>query len=294
MNNYLSHYSAAGKWDISHIEAVLGCKFAETDCVHVTFSEHGARIRNKGKIAHSCQLDLPDDAVTKRNGRWVASPELLFLELAVDLSIHRLILLGLQLCSHSPVSPSKAITTKQKLKNFLEKTPGHRGHRKAVRAVKYVEDGSASIMESLAYMILTLPHALGGYGLDGAVFNHEITLKDEGHTRLAKFSCFTDLYYVQAKLAVEYDSFKYHDSPSKQGEDAKRASILERQGIDVMHLSTIQLYDKDACEDFTYNLAARLGKRMQIRTKKFDEKHALLRSLLPVGKTFPKSEGGGL
>lgn len=284
MNHYLSHYSAAEKWDIPHIETVLGCKFAATDCAHITFSEHGARIRNKGKIAHSCQLDLPDDAVIKRNGRWVASPELLFLELAEDLSIHRLILLGLQLCSHSPISPSKAITTKQRLKNFLEKTPGHHGRRKASRAVKYVENGSASIMESLAYMILALPHALGGYGLDGAVLNHEITLKDEGHTRLAKTSCFTDLYYAQAKLAVEYDSFKYHGSPSKQGEDAIRASILERQGIDVMHLNTIRLYNRDACDDFAYNLAACLGKRMQIRTRKFDEEHTLLRSLLPSNK----------
>jgi hypothetical protein len=133
---------------------------------------------------------------------------------------------------------------------------------------------------------------LGGYGLDGAIFNHEITLKEEGHTRLAKSSCFTDLYYAQAKLAVEYDSFKYHGSPSKQGEDAMRASILERQGIDVMHMGTIQLYNKGACKDFAYNLAARLGKRMQIRIKKFDEKHTLLRSLLPVEKTFPKPEGG--
>ncbi|HML37041.1 MAG TPA: hypothetical protein PKA19_06445 [Bacillota bacterium] len=285
MNNYLSHYSAAEKWDIPHIETVLGREFSKEDRIHVTFSEHGARVRNKGKIVHSCQIELPDGAVIKRNGNWVASPELLFLELASDLSLHRLILLGLQLCSHPPVSPSKAITTKRKLEDFLGKTPGYSGRCKALRALHYVEDGSASIMESLAYMILTLPHALGGYGLGGAVFNQEIALKEEGHMRLAKMSCFTDLYYAQAKLAVEYDSFKYHGSPLKQGEDSIRASILERQGIEVMHLSTIQLYDQNACDDFARNLAARLGKRMQIRAKKFDEERALLRSLLSAGRS---------
>ena len=67
----------------------------------------------------------------------------------------------------------------------------------------------------------------------------------------------------------------------EQGRDLKRAAVLERQGIDIMHLSTIQLYDTEACRDFAHNLAYRLGKRIHIRTKKFDEMHALLRTLLP-------------
>jgi very-short-patch-repair endonuclease len=284
MKEYLSHFSAAEMWDIQYIEAILGFKIAETNTTHITVSGHNARFRNNGKKVHSCGLALPAGAVITRNGRTVASPELLFLELACKLSIHRLILLGLQLCSYPPGFPSVAATTKLKLNIFLAKT---RGHRKAIRAVKYLENGSASIMESLAYMILTLPHALGGYGLNGAVFNHEIKLKSEARIRLGQSRCFTDLYYKQAKLAVEYESFAHHNSPSERGKDAMRSAILERQGVDVMHLSTIQLYDTDACRDFAYNLAARLGKRMQIRAKRFYGMHALMRELLPDMKPVP-------
>ena len=280
MEKYLSHFSAAEMWDIPCIKDVLGLKTEETNAVDITVSEQNAKFRIKGKNVHSCELTLPTDAVISRNGKMVASPELLFLELASKLSVHRLILLGLQLCSHSPGKPFEAKTTKQKLNAFLAKTPGHLGHRKAVRAMKYVENGSASIMESIAYMILTLPHSLGGYGLNGAVFNHEIKLKSDARIRLGQSRCFTDLYYKQAKVAVEYESFAYHHSPLEQGKDVMRSAILERQGVDVMRLSTIQLYDKNACEDFAYNLAARLRKRMQIRTKKFDEMHAHLRELL--------------
>jgi very-short-patch-repair endonuclease len=147
-------------------------------------------------------------------------------------------------------------------------------------------------MESLAFMILTLPHALGGYGLGGAVFNHEIKLRDEAGKRLGQKRCFADLYYKPAKLAVEYESFAFHNSPSEQGKDMMRSAILERQGVEVMHLSTIQLYDKDACKDFVFNLASRLGRRIQIRTKKFDEMHALLRALLPAGKPVVEPDGG--
>lgn len=281
MKKYLSHFSAAEMWKIPNIDDVFGLKKSEAKSVHVTISDHDARIRNKGKEVHSCALDLPAGAVTSLDGSSVASPELLFLELASKLSIHRLILLGLQLCSHPADNSSIPITTKQKLTKFLEKTPGHRGCRKAIRAVKYVENGSASVMESLVYMILTLPHALGGYGLNGAVFNQEIKLNKEARLRLKQKNCFVDLYYRQAKLTVEYDSFTHHSTPAEQGKDKLRSEALKRQGVDVLHLTTIQLYDKDACRDFAHNLAQRLGKRIRIRTKRFDEIHKSLRELLP-------------
>lgn len=61
-----------------------------------------------------------------------------------------------------------------------------------------------------------------------------------------------------------------------------------------MRLSTIQLYDKDACMDFAFNLASHLRKRLQIRAKKFDDMHMLLRALLPSGKPVAEPDGGKL
>ncbi len=93
------------------------------------------------------------------------------------------------------------------------------------------------------------------------------------------------MYYKAEKVAVEYDSFAFHNSPVAQGKDAVRSAMLERQGIDMMRLSTIQLYSKEACMDFVLNLASRLKKRIQIRTDKFNRMHARLRTLLPTGDT---------
>lgn len=278
---YLSHLSAALSWEVPHIETVLGRKISEAEPVQMTVSSNGARFSVNGKKVHSCELPLPPRAVVKLGGKLVASPELMFLQLASELSIHRLILLGLQLCSHPLGQPHRAITSKQKLRTFVARVPGHRGHRKASRAVKYIENGSASIMESLAYMILTLPHALGGYGLNGAVFNYEVKLKAELKKRLGTHRCFADLFYEKARLAIEYDSFTHHSSPTEQGRDAIRSEVLRRQGIEVMHLSTIQLYDTDACRDFAHNVARYIGKRIDIRTKKFHAMHRALRELLP-------------
>lgn len=284
MEKYVSHYSAAKIWNIPFIDTVLGSGSEESNAADITVSEHCMRFRQNGKLVHSCGLALPDGAVVSRDGIMVASPELLFLELAGKLSIHRLILLGLQLCSHKQGMPSGAITTKQRLNAFLAKTPGHIGHGKALRAVKYLENGSASIMESLTYMILTLPHNLGGYGLDGAVFNYPIELNDEMRTILGQNRCYIDIYYKQEKIAVEYDSFAFHKRPLEQGRDLMRQVVLERMGINVMRLSTIQLYDKETLRLFAHNLAARLSKRIRIRTDKFNKYHSDLRDLLPDKK----------
>ena len=281
MKKYLSHLSAAVYWNIPYIESVLGSEIAKAKTVDFTVAKSSERFQRKGCTIHLCGTRLPRGAVVNRDGEMIASPEFVFLQLTPKLNIHTLILLGLQLCSHPPGKPFYAITTKKKLGAFVTKASGHRGQLKALRAIKYIEDGSASIMESVAYMILMLPHALGGYGIRGAVFNFEITLKEQGGKRLGQQRCFVDLYYKSVKLAVEYDSFAFHNSPSEQGRDAIRSVILNRHGIEVMHLNTIQLYDKNACTDFASQLAYRLGKRIQIRSGKFNEMNTLLRTLLP-------------
>ena len=110
MEKYLSHFSAARLWDIPYIEAVLDPKIIETDRADITVPAQCERFRISGKRVHSCALGLPTGAVATFKGSSVASPELLFLELASKLSVHRLILLGLQLCSTPPGLPSDAIT----------------------------------------------------------------------------------------------------------------------------------------------------------------------------------------
>lgn len=284
---FLSHYSAAAYWRVPHLDVVLAGLPVDGQLTHITHPKCGSRYFRSGYAPHSCTLRLPRHAlvsVTAADSRSfkVASPELTFVQLAAHLSIHRLILLGLQMCAHPPGHPEEAITSLHRLTKHIKSARGHRGIQNAKRAIHYIENGSASIMESLAFMVLSLPHSLGGYGLGGAVFNFEIELDWESQARLGQNRCFVDLFYKDAKLAVEYDSFAFHNSPADLGRDAIRAGVLKRHGLEVLSLSTIQLYDRAACEDFAYNLASRIGKRLQIRTNKFRPMHSGLRDLLPV------------
>jgi len=287
MKAYLSHFTAAYAWNIPYLDSVFGAPPGEprVGCgrkADITFTDPAARHRLRGYNVHLCTGRHPRDAVARRNGYFTASPPLVFLELANELDIHRLILLGLQLCAYAPGRPAEAVAAKQQLLSLAARMPWHFGSVKAGKALRYVADGSGSIMESLAFMILGLPHALGGYGLGGARFNHEIPLDAEAQRRLRQQRCYVDLFFPEARLGVEYDSFSQHSTPAEQSRDLIRATTLERLGIEIVRLGTHQLYDRKACEEFAHNLAARLGKRIRIRTGKFPEAHHSLRALLPT------------
>lgn len=281
--HFLSHYTAARIWQIPFIDTVFENLPAESEKEHITYFQQSSRCFREGQVPHLCKVPVPPNAVVNKK---VASPEFTFVQLAAKLDFHRLILLGLQLCSYPPGKPEEAITTKLKLMNFTEGAFGHTGRLKAMRALKYIEGGSASVMESITYMILTLPHAWGGYGLSAPAFNHEIRFKSESGKHFGQKRYFVDLYYKSAKVAVEYDSFAFHNSPYELGKDALRSAILERNGVEVMSMSTIQLYDVGACKVFAYNLAERIGKRIQIRTNKFSTEHTKLRKLLPKNNAY--------
>lgn len=285
MDKYLSHFSAAYEWNIPNINNVFGeqisKKYVDDNIKEYTVIKQGSRYNNEGKITHSCSLRLPYGAIIKRNSQFVASPELVFLELANELDLHRLILLGLQMCSHPAGKPSEAISKKRKLEDFIEKTVGHRGQPNAKQALKFIENSSSSIVESVIFMLLTLPHSFGGFGFKGITMNHEVTLNEEARKVLGQKRCFVDYYLPDKKLAIEYDSITHHGDATTQGKDMIRAMALESQGVDVTRFTTIQLYKKELCDKFIHNLSSRLGIRMRIRAKHFETRHDNLRNLLP-------------
>jgi hypothetical protein len=286
MDSYISHLHAAVRWNIPYLSPALGIREenlpgpSSVSATGITVTKHTKRFLEGGHKVRATELPLPRSAITLHGGEHIASPELVFLELANELPIHRLILFGLQLCAHPPGFPQDAVTSKQKIMTLLRATAGHAGHKRAMRAARYLENGSWSIMESIAFMMLTLPSALGGYGLSGAVFNHEIPLAAEGRRRLGQQRCFADIYYKKAKVAVEYQSLANHATATEQGRDMIRATVLALQGIEVLQMTTIQLFDEGACRDFAHHLAARTGKRIQLRSAQFQTQHNNLRALL--------------
>lgn len=277
---FISHFSAAILLGVPNMELIRKPDYIKDGQVEYTVTSRKLRYQKKGHIVHLCTTPLPDGAVIEKDGKLVASPELVFLELASKLSMQELIYLGMQLCSHPAGKPHDTLTTVKKLSNFMKKTAWHRGHRKAMRALKYVADGSASVPETLTYMLLSLPRMLGGYGLKGITCNHEIKLNAEGIKLLGQKRCFVDLFFKSEKVIVEYDSYTHHNTPAQQGKDNIRSQVLESQGYKVFHICTIQLYNNESFNNFVKILASALKRRIRKGTDKFTMMHEQLRSLL--------------
>lgn len=285
IKKYVSHFSAAKLWNIPYLDYFLKDEymdqFKHDPITDITVTNQSLRYSRKNCRIHLNTRPLPRGAIANRNGLIISTPEFIFLELAKELNIYELILFGLQLCSHPPGQQDYAVTTKRKLKEFLKKTCGFDGHLKATQALKYIKNGSNSIMESIVFIVFSLPYRLGGFGFDSICFNSEISLNSSAQSNLTQKRCYVDLFYPEGNLAIEYDSNQHHDSIAKYDKDMLRSNTIKSQGIDVLHITKNQLYRKKSCEQLAYNIAKQSGKRLRYQTKAFYQSNFKLRKLLP-------------
>lgn len=118
-------------------------------------------------------------------------------------------------------------------------------------------------MESKLYMQLCLPQYLGGCGFSQAIFNYPV--------RVGFYQFFLDLYFPEARLGVEYDSFEFHSNVRSFSEDSLRDAKLLTAGYRLIHVKPSQLQRIDAFEDLVINISRILDKYIYIRTPKFFE-----------------------
>lgn len=272
---------AFSKTGLDMMPAAVG-RAPTPDILHVTVTERSAehhRLQKRdGIVCHYIKPPLPRNALRYLGARernvtsmastsdgllqipceHIASPELTFLQLACGLSVLERVFFGLEMCSST-----HSLTTAERIKGLLARMSGRNGAKAARQAAGLIADGSASPMESLAYMALCLPRAYGGYGLPRAVFNHVIPLTGKAGSVSDKnyFRC--DLFWPIAKVAVEYDSTAHHSRQDQITSDAVRRDILGNMGITVMTLTWPQLRDQVAMKRFAALLAQHLGFRMR-------------------------------
>ncbi len=224
--------------------------------------------RPQRAVLHTCSIPGADQYVKGK----VCTLPLVFLQVAQDYSIHELIFLGLQCCSYREGHRQRC--TVEELRACAEKLRGHRGRRKALRAIRYLENNSRSPMESILYMFLRLPNALGGCGFKEIVLNEKIVLKGGEKTYYA------DLYVPSCKLDIEYDSEEHHSNSAAISRDRERTAHLESEGYRVVSVGYSQLIDLKAFRNLARQLSRLIGKRIHIRARKFFESFVALRDLL--------------
>ena len=228
---------------------------------------------------------------------YVSSPEFVFLQLATRLDLPELVALGMELCGTyrrnvevASLDPNVAghiteyhqppLSTPKRLRGFLNAMGSAPGSARALKALDYVRPNSASPMETALYLLLCLPRRLGGYALPKPELNPPIVLSKAGRRHTVRGSAKPDLFWRDAKLDLEFNSGEFHDERNRAS-DSMRRKALERMHVEVIELTTEELFDTRLFHATVLRIALRLKKQLRPEGEgAFIEKRATLRGQL--------------
>ena len=259
-----------------------------------------ANAKRKSKVVNSHVYTGPTPGgsfIGIGDGVAVCAPQFCFFQMAGELPLIKLIELGLELCgtySKPPIDeydpgaegPDKTVynhlplTNVQALKNYTARMEGVKGHKNAVKALRYIADGSGSPMETTLFMLLTVPYKHGGYGLPAPELNKRIEITTTYNNKPRKTYYVCDLFWEQAGFAIEYDSDFYHASTDRIARDAKRRFDLAAHGIIAIAVTSKQIRNTLELENLAKLVAKKSGRQLRYKTPQFQEKQRELRNLL--------------
>lgn len=262
--------------------------------IHAFVSEEGYRSKSSMIQSHVWRGPYPQDAFVQiERGLYACSPELLFLCMGQELDVVELAELGFELCGwyslpsdphdeafglveRPPLSSTEAIA------RFLRQNTSFPGSKRAMRAAKYLLDGSASPMESKMSLVCILPRVLGGYALPKPSLNHRISLKDGR-------SFYIDAFWPEANIGLEYDSRQFHTGTDRNIRDSQRRNALADHKIEIISVTPPELKNPRAFDGIARRVANALGMRARSRVRNYAERRDTLWGALLGGESKTKS-----
>ena len=144
------------------------------------------------------------------------------------------------------------------------KEPGAYGSANALRALKYVSNGSNSPMETMMDMLRILPFSYGGFSISGQELNAQIILSKEAASVFRRKSCVVDALWRDIKVVFEYDSNKTHLNAQQHDHDKRKILALEMDGYKVFPVTYNMVSTIWEIENTFVMLRKMLGKRTDL------------------------------
>lgn len=188
---------------------------------------------------------------------YIASPELVFMQLAQRRPLEEAAYFGFALCSLYRIDPAapgglqqrderplsnqkhivadRPLTSIKHIETFLDTAKGNLGCEKARSALKFVRDGSRSPMESALAIALGLPRNHGGFGLGVGQMNHAVRIFNgtdwSGARRYT--TRYPDIMIEHANssgrkttVGIDYDGYAFHSTATALARDARRRNEI--------------------------------------------------------------------
>lgn len=188
---------------------------------------------------------------------YIASPELVFMQLAQRRPLEEAVYFGFALCSLYRIDPTtpgglrqrderllsnsecviadRPLTSIKHIETFLDTAKGSLGCEKARSALKFVRAGSRSPMESALAISLGLPRNRGGFGLGVGQMNHAVRIFNGTDwagerryvTRYPDISIeHTNSSGRKTTVGIDYDGYAFHSTATALARDARRRNEI--------------------------------------------------------------------
>ncbi len=172
-------------WTKASMAAVLAplglADFAPERPLEIVVPHASRRVRVKGVVSIVRSCGLPRHSfLSLGRGISISSPELIFVEMASQLSMPELMVLGFELCGTYSILPSgegvgaqgiQPVTTAARLRDFVSKVQRMRGMAAAAQVATLELDNVWSPMEAVLACLLMLPVEEYGYGMGPIALN---------------------------------------------------------------------------------------------------------------------------
>lgn len=222
--------------------------------IHVLVGSAPARRELPGVVMHASTLKPQSGSFvrTRIAGKTVhvASPALVFLQMATLLPVQDLVAVGYALCSGYRLDKSipegiclrkdgdAPLTTVADLENYVREVGNVAGTHRAQVALVHIRGGSLSPMESALAMALGLPPKYGGFGLGYISMNEPLVLADGSDVGGKKTIARRPDILISAvgrdkkvrRAGVEYDATATHLEAKTAQRDATRRNEFQADG----------------------------------------------------------------
>ena len=238
------------------------------------------------------------------HGVCICTPQFAFTQMATDLDLIDAVGIGMELCGTYSVDwldlgqvadasmsvswqrkRSRACTydlpratSSNRIGQFIDRMWWQRGKNSGTAALRWVADGSASLMETAVYLLLCLPKRLGGYGLPKPTLNPKLIISNPDGPK----ERYPDFFWKGANIDVEYNSDAEHSGEWSRYRDSKREVELVVANVKVLPLTRQQLMDVDEFDGFAQGLRRMLGVRARKPDSEWAHRRADLRRRLLV------------
>ena len=126
-------------------------------------------------------------------------------------------------------------------------------------------------METVAALLVSLPHCMGGWNLGRVKMNQRILTADGPK--------WVDIFFYKERVGLEYKGRRAH-SIERTARDDRRQNRLTGTGITVLNIWYEDLAQEHLCEKLMLNIAHSLGKRIRLRSATYEARRRVLYATL--------------